>query len=118
MVNNLVCMLDPDWKFVETAQKRVRTIKVDYESRRVDVFDFELGCSLTFNAGQEIDLEKIKRAKIYLATVRIYKAELTEQLERQMVESALGNVEQFKQVRAFKESGAKPTRFDLIKIDH
>ncbi|MCL2172602.1 MAG: hypothetical protein LBH62_02310 [Nitrososphaerota archaeon] len=111
-------MLNSDWKYVETTQKRVRTIKVDSINRRVDVFDLELGCQLNFNVDHEIDLEKIKRAKIYVATIKIYKAEFTEQLERQMVESALGNPEQFKQVRAFKESGAKPTRFDLIKIDH
>jgi hypothetical protein len=111
-------MLDSDWKYVETTQKRVRTIKVDAKSRSVDVFDLELGCPLNFNAEQSVDLEKIKRAKIYVATVKIYKAEFTEQLKRQMVESALGNPEQLKQVQAFKESGAKPTRFDLIKIDH
>jgi hypothetical protein len=111
-------MLDSDWKYVETVQKRVRTIKVDFENRRVDVFDLELGSSVNFNAEQTVDLEKIKRAKIYLATVKIYKAEFTEQLERQMIESALGNSEQLKQVQAFKESGAKPTRFDLIRLDH
>ena len=103
---------------METAQKRVRTIKVDMESRSVNVFDLELGCPLNFNADQKIDLEKIKRAKIYLATVKIYKAEFTEELERQMIESALGNPEELKQVRIFKESGAKPTRFDLIELHH
>jgi hypothetical protein len=111
-------MLDSDWKYVETCQKKVRTIKVDFENRRVDVFDLELESALNFNADQTIDLERIKRAKIYLATVKVYKAEFTEQLERQMIESALGNPEQLKQVQAFKESGAKPTRFDLIKLDH
>jgi len=111
-------MLDSDWKYVETVQKRVRTIKVDLENRRIDVFDLELGVSLNFNAGQAVDLGKVKRAKIYVATVKIYKAEFTEQLERQMVESALGNSEQLKQVQAFKESGAKPTRFDLIQLEH
>ncbi|MCL2691593.1 MAG: hypothetical protein FWE56_04975 [Candidatus Bathyarchaeota archaeon] len=111
-------MLDSDWKYTETVQKRVRTIKVDFENRRVDVFDLELGVSLNFNADQAIDLGKVKRAKIYVATVKIYKAEFTEHLERQMIESALGNSERLKQVQAFKESGAKPTRFDLIKLEH
>ena len=114
----LSCMLDSDWKYVETVQKRIRTIKVDFKNRSVDVFDLELGCSLNFNVSQEINLEKIKRAKIYVVTVKIFKTEFTEQLERQMVESALGNPIQLKQVQAFKESGAKPTRFDIVKIVH
>jgi hypothetical protein len=111
-------MLDAYWEYVETVQKKIRTIKVDTENRRVDVFDLELGYPLSFNADQKINLEKIKRAKMYLATVKIYKAEFTEQLERQMIESALDKPEQLKQVQAFKESGAKPTRFDLIELHH
>jgi hypothetical protein len=111
-------MLDSDWKYVETVQKRVRTIRVDTENCRLDVFDLDLGCSLNFNVDEKIDLGKIKRAKIYQATVKIFKAEFTEELERQMVESALGNPEELKQIQAFKESGAKPTRFDLIGLYH
>jgi len=111
-------MLDSDWKYVETVQKRVRTIKVDFENRRVEVFDLDLGYPLTFNAGQGIVLEEIKRAKIYFAMVKVYKAEFTEELERQMIESALGDFEELKRVRAFKVSGAKPTRFDLIELYH
>jgi hypothetical protein len=114
----VIVMLDSDWVYVETVQKRVRTIKVDAETRSVEVFDLDLGCSLKFNADPEVDLEKIKRAKIYLATVKVYKAEFTWELERQMVESALGSYEELKRVRAFKESGAKPTRFDLIALQH
>ncbi|MCL1976553.1 MAG: hypothetical protein FWG55_00335 [Candidatus Bathyarchaeota archaeon] len=111
-------MLDSDWKYVETAQKRIRIIKVDTATHSIDAFDLELGCSLNFNVDQQIDLEKIKRAKIYQATVKIYKAEFTEELERQMIESSLGNYEELKQIQAFKKSGAKPTRFDLIEITH
>jgi len=111
-------MLESDWEYVETVQKRVRTIKVNPESRIVEAFDLDLNCPLSFNAEQKIDLGKIKRAKIYLATVKIYKAEFTEELERQMIESALGSPEELKRVRAFKESGAKPTRFDLIELYH
>jgi len=111
-------MLDSDWEYVETVKKRVRTIKVNFESRIVEVLDLDLGCSLSFNADLRIDIGRIKRAKIYLATVKVYKAEFTEELERQMVESALGSPEELKRVRAFKESGAKPTRFDLVELHH
>jgi hypothetical protein len=111
-------MLESDWKYVETVQKRVRTIKVDFENRRVEVFDLDLGCSLNFNADQKVNIEKIKRAKMYIATVKIYKAEFTEELERQMIEAVLNNPMELKRVQAFKESGAKPTRYDLIELHH
>ena len=111
-------MLDSDWEYVETIQKKVRTIRVDIENRGLDVFDLDLGCSLNFNVDKKIDLEKIKRAKIYRAKVKVYKAEFTEELERQMIEVSLDNPEELRRIRAFKESGAKPTRFDLIELDH
>ncbi len=111
-------MMSPDWKYVETVQKRVRILKVDNRKREVDVFDLDLGCPLSFNAEQQVDLEKVKRAKMYQATVKIYKSEFTEELERQMIESALGNPEQLKRIQAMRAAGSKPTRFDLIELKH
>jgi hypothetical protein len=73
---------------------------------------------LSFNVNQQINLRKVKRAKMYQATVKIYEAEFTKELEWQMIESALGNHEELKQIQAYKKSGAKPTRFDLINLNH
>ncbi|XHH09033.1 MAG: hypothetical protein ACFCUE_15940 [Candidatus Bathyarchaeia archaeon] len=111
-------MLNPDWKYEETVQKRVRIIKVDAPNRRVDVFDLDAGYPLNFNVDQQVNLEKVKRAKIYQATVKIYKSELTQELERQMVESALGNPQELKRIQAMRALGSKPTRFDLIELKH
>jgi hypothetical protein len=111
-------MMEPDWKYVETVQKRIRILKVNAKDREVDALDLDMGCPLSFNAEKQIDLDRIKRAKIYQATVKVFKAEFSLELERQMTESALGNPEQLKNIAAMKASGSKPTRFDLIELKH
>lgn len=84
----------------------------------VDAFDLDMGFPLSFNVNQQVELGKIKRAKIYQATVEIYEAEFTKDLERQMIEAALHDAEELRQIRAYKETGAKPTKFDLIELTH
>jgi hypothetical protein len=111
-------MMDTEWKYVETVQKRIRIIKVDSENSRVEVFDLDLGCPLSFNVDQQVGLGKIKRAKLYQATVKVYKSEFTEELEHQMIEAALNNPEELKHIKAMRASGSKPTRFDLIELKH
>ncbi len=111
-------MMNTEWKYVETVQKRIRILKVNAKENEVEAFDLDLGCPVSFNADPQINLDKVKRAKMYLATVKIYKAEFTAELERQMVESALGNPEQLKRIQAMKTAGSKPTRFDLIELKH
>jgi FKBP-type peptidyl-prolyl cis-trans isomerase (trigger factor) len=111
-------MMSPEWKHVETVQKRVRIQKVNSKNREIEAFDLELGCTLSFNVDPQVNLDKVKRAKIYQATVKVYKAEFTVELERQMVESALGNPEELKRIKAMKAAGSKPTRFDLTELKH
>lgn len=111
-------MMNAEWKYVETVQKKVRVTKVDAKNRNIDVYDLDQGFPVNFNVEEQVDLSKIKRAKIYLATVKIYKAEFTAELERQMIESALGNPEELKKIQTMKASGIKPTRFDLTEIKH
>ncbi|MGD6809157.1 MAG: hypothetical protein ACQCN3_05600 [Candidatus Bathyarchaeia archaeon] len=111
-------MTNTDWVYEETVQKRIRIQKIDKQNRNIDAFDLDLGYPLNFNVDQQVDLEKIKKAKIYQATVKIYKAEFTEELLRQMVESALDNPIELQKIQAFKNSGAKPTRLDLIELKH
>jgi hypothetical protein len=110
--------MNTEWNYVETVQKRIRILKVNAKENEVEAFDLELGCPLSFNADPQIDLDKVKRAKMYLATVKVYKAEFTAELERQMIETALGNPEQLKRIQAMKAAGSKPTRFDLIELKH
>ncbi|MDR2708241.1 MAG: hypothetical protein LBB87_05820 [Nitrososphaerota archaeon] len=111
-------MVEPDWKYTKTVQKRVRIIKVDAPNQTIDVFDLDQGFPLSFNVNQQIDLKKVKRAKIYQATVEIYEAEFTKELEWQMIEASLHDHEQFKRIQDYKKTGAKPTRFDLISLKH
>jgi hypothetical protein len=111
-------MMNTEWNYVETVQKKIRILKVNAKENEVEAFDLDLGCALSFNADPQIDLDKIKRAKMYVATVKVFKAEFTAELERQMVESALGNPEQLKRIQAMKAAGSKPTRFDLIELKH
>jgi hypothetical protein len=111
-------MIETDWKHIETVQKRIRVLKVNAKESEIEAFDLDLGCVLSFNADAQVDLDKVKRAKIYLATVKVFKAEFTAELERQMVETALGNPEQLKRIQAMRAAGSKPTRFDLIELKH
>jgi hypothetical protein len=109
-------MVEPDWKYIKTVQKKIRIIKVDTQDQTINAFDLDQGFPLSFNVDQQVDLGKIKRAKIYQATVKIYEAEFTKELEWQMIESSLDNYEELRQIQDYKKSGAKPTRYDLINI--
>jgi hypothetical protein len=111
-------MVEPDWKYTVTVQKRVRITSVDSQNHTISAFDLDKGFPVSLNADRQIDLGKIKRAKIYQATVKIYEAEFTKELEWQMIEHALHHPNELKQIQAYKETGAKPTRFDLISIKH
>ncbi|MCL1969901.1 MAG: hypothetical protein FWF66_00275 [Candidatus Bathyarchaeota archaeon] len=84
-------MVAPDWKYIKTVQKTIRIIKVDTQNQTINAHDLEQGFPLSLNANQQIDLKKIKKAKIYQATVKIYEAEFTKGLEWQMLEAALDN---------------------------
>jgi hypothetical protein len=74
--------------------------------------------SLCMNADQKVDLDKIKKAKIYQATIKVFKAEITPELESQLIESAMDDLDQLKAIRAMKASGFKPSKFELIALTH
>jgi hypothetical protein len=111
-------MSGPDWKYTETIQKRIRITRVNAKERHVDAVDVDGGMSLCMNADQKIDLGKIKKAKIYQATIKVFKAEITPELESQLIESAMDDFDQLKAIRAMKASGFKPSKFDLIALTH
>jgi hypothetical protein len=111
-------MFNPDWKYVETVQKRIRVLKVNFKDRQVDAYDLDAEYPLVLSANEQVDLDKIKRAKIYQATIKAFEAELTPELERQMVETALGSPERLRAVKDMKASGYKPKKFELIALTH
>jgi hypothetical protein len=111
-------MQPPDWKLFETVQKKIRIIRVEAKGRYIDVFDLDVGVPLCLSAGSKIDLGKIKRAKIYVATVNVFKAELTPELEQHAFESAMGDLNRLRALRAMKGSGEKPTKYELIGLKH
>ncbi len=109
-------MLKPDWKYVETLQKKIRINRVNLKERHVDALDMDNGYALCLDADEKIDLSKIKKAKIYQATVKVYKAELTPELENQLTEMAMEDIDRLKALQAMKASGSKPTKLELAAI--
>ena len=109
-------MLNPDWKPTETAQKKLRIIHVNLKERHLDALDMDTGHPLCLDADAKIDLGKIKKAKIYVGTVKIYKAELTAEIEGQLKERALSDPQLLHSLRAIKAAGSKLTKYELISI--
>ncbi len=109
-------MLKPDWKYIETVQKKIRVIKVNMREREVDATDLENGMIFCLDASEKIDLEKIKKAKIYQVTVKVFKAEFTSEFERQWIETAKGDTELLKGLEIMKSTGSNPTKYELISF--
>lgn len=111
-------MVQPDWKHVETVHKSIRITRVNAKERHVDAVDLALGQNLCLDADITVNLDKIKKAKIYQATIKVYNSEFTEALERHLTESAMGNLDHLKALQVMKESGSKPTKLELISLKH
>ncbi|MCW3999391.1 MAG: hypothetical protein NWE93_04045 [Candidatus Bathyarchaeota archaeon] len=111
-------MMSPDWKYAETVQKRIRITRVDPKSHHVDASDLDFGGHLCLDADAALDLGKVKRAKIYVATIKVYHAEFTDDLERQMTESALGDIEHLRAIQAMKATGSALTKLQLTALKH
>jgi hypothetical protein len=107
-----------DWKYAETVKKRIRITRVNPKELHVDAVDLDFGGQVCLDADAKIDLRKVKRAKIYVATIKVYHAELTDELERQMTESALDDLEYLRAIQAMKASGANLTKLDLVTLKH
>jgi hypothetical protein len=111
-------MITPHWTLVETVQKRLRVVRVDTRKRYVDVLDLDENLPICLSADSKLDLGKLKRAKIYYATINVYETEFTPELEHYAMESALGDYNRFKALQTMKASGYKPRKFELISIKH
>jgi|WetSurMetagenome_2_1015567.scaffolds.fasta_scaffold250024_2 hypothetical protein len=111
-------MSKSNWTLVQTIQKRIRVTRVDSAKHHVDAVDLDGNIPICLDADVKVDLGKVKRAKIYQATVSVYETEFTAELEQQVLESALGDPQRYKALQAMKASGSKPTKYELIALRH
>jgi len=107
-----------NWEYVETVHKIIRVIRVNLKKRYVDATDLETKMPISLLANEQIDIGKIKKAKIYNASVNVFKAEFTPEIERLLIESSMGDYTKLKALDTYKASGAKPTKFELISLKH
>ena len=109
-------MSTPDWKYDETIQRRIRIMKVNHHERHLDAQDIDEGIPLCLDAQSELDLGKIKKAKIYHATIKVFTAELSGDLERQLTELSMEDTKLRHSLQIMKQSGSKFKKFELIAI--
>ena len=107
-----------EWELAGTIQKRIRVTRIDVKNRYVDVRDLDEDMPMCLNAAPTIDLAKIKKAKMYTATLRIFKTELTPELERYAFEKALPDWRRLKALQTLKASGERPTKYELVALKH
>ncbi len=109
-------MVDPDWKYVETLEKTVRTIAVNPKDRHVDALDMAQGIPICLDAAVNINLRKIKRAKMYKVIIKLYTAELTGELENQLKEMSLNDSKLMHSLQALKYAGEPLKKYELLSI--
>jgi len=107
-----------NWEYIETVHKIIRVTRVNLKKRYVDATDLETRMPISLRANEKIDVGKIKKAKIYRATVNVFKAEFTPEIERLLVESSMCDFVKIKALETYKFSGAKPTKFELIALSN
>jgi hypothetical protein len=112
----LIDMISPEWKYVETVEKKIRTIKVNLKERHMDAVDMETMMPFCLDADSSVDLEKIKKAKIYRATIKVFKAQLTGELESQLKEMAIEDPQLQHSLQAIKAAGSILKKYELIRI--
>ena len=109
-------MSSPEWVFTETVKRRIRVLKVNSLERHLDAQDIDVGLPLTLEAGSGVDLGKIKKAKIYHATIKVFTAQLGGDLERHLVERSLQDTKLRYSLQVLKQSGYKLKKFELVAI--
>jgi hypothetical protein len=112
----LIDMSSPDWQYTETIQKRIRIIKVNQRERCLDAQNLDDGLAFTLDAASDVDLGKIKRAKIYHATIKVYTGELTGDLERHLAELSLEDIRLRRSLEIMRQTGSKLKKFEVIQI--
>ncbi len=109
-------MSSPDWKYVETAQKRIRIIAVNLKDRHIDAVDMETGHPFCLDADAAIDVRKIKKAKIYKAAIKVFNAQLSPELEQELSEMAISDTKLRHSLKVIKENGSILQKYELILL--
>ncbi len=105
-----------EWKYAQPVQRRIRVMKVNRQDRHLDAQNVDEGVPFCLDADQRIDLDKIKKAKIYVATIKVFTAELNSELERQLTEMSLKDIELRHSLEVMKQSGSQFKKFELVAI--
>jgi hypothetical protein len=109
-------MSSPDWKYAETVRRRIRVMKINYQERHLDAQNIDDEVPFCLDAQSGLDLDKIKKAKIYLATIKVFTAELSGDLERQLTELSMEDAKLRHSLKVMKQSGSQFKKFELISI--
>jgi hypothetical protein len=111
-------MLRPEWTPVDTVEKKIRVTRVDAKDHHLDAVELGSNYPMCLSVDPKINLDKIKRAKIYQATIRVYETEFTPELERQVFESAIKDPTRLQALQSMKAQGLKPRKYELIALKH
>jgi hypothetical protein len=110
-------MLKPEWTYIETIQRRIRVNKINHKERHLDAQDIDAGIPFSLEAEGHLDLGRIKKLKIYRATIRVFSAELKGDLERQLTEFAIEDPRLRYNLQVIKRSGSKLRKFQLTSVE-
>ena len=111
-------MLRPEWKFVETIEKRLRVTRIEVKERHLDAVELDANVPMCLSVSDKVNLSKVKRAKIYVATVKVYETEFTKELEQQVYESAMHDLSRLRALQSMNAQGLKPRKYELISLKH
>jgi chemotaxis protein histidine kinase CheA len=108
---------EPTWKYRETITKSIEVKEKDDSEREVAAVDLDL-MPFVLNVASEISMENIKIGEIYKATIKVYTAEMTPEIDKLWSELEKENPdlqEGIKKIRKF--GGQEPLhKFELTKI--
>ena len=111
-------MLETNWKFVETLEKKLRVTRVEAKEHHLDAVELDANIHMCMSVAGRIDLTKIKRAKIYQATINVYETEFTPELQQQAFESSIGDPTRLRALQSMKAQGLKPRKYELVALKH
>jgi hypothetical protein len=109
----------PDWKYQDTVVKIIQITGKNEDERNVDALDLEASIPIRADVLEESIMQAIKVGKKYRATMKVYNAEITSQLNSMLseVENQQPLLHDFIE-NLKKFDGGKPLcRFELIKIE-
>ena len=107
---------NPEWKYAETVKRRIRVMKINARERHLDAQNIDEHYDVCLDAAEGLDLGKIKKAKIYVATIRISTAELSGEFERQLNELAMTDERLRHSLHVMKRTGSDLKKFELLAV--